>query len=121
MDVLSIVLAAYAITGCDTVSYPFRIGKKRALKVALQSTDILGPLAAYGDKHSETPLTKDILNSARLFYFALYGRKDFTGTLDELRCHLFITKKGDLRSLPCTEDAFELHLLGSLHQLAIFK
>lgn len=45
IDVQSVVLAAYTITGCDTVSYPFRIGKKRALKTALESGDILGPVA----------------------------------------------------------------------------
>lgn len=120
-DVQSVVLAAYTITGCDTVSYPFRIGKKRALKTALESADILGPVARYGEGDSDLTPTAVVLNSARAFYFALYGRKDFSGTLDELRCHLFITKKGDIRSLPCTEDAFQHHVKRGLHQLAIYK
>ena len=33
----------------------------------------------------------------------------------------FITKKGDLCSLPCTEDAFTLHAVRALHQLVIYK
>ena len=121
VDVQSEVLAAYTITGCDTVSYPFRIGKKRALKVALENTDILGPVARYGEADTNLTPTPEVFTSARMFYFALYSRKDFSGTLDELRCHLFITKKGDLRSLPCTEDAFEYHFLRGLHQLGIYK
>ena len=31
------------------------------------------------------------------------------------------TKKGDLRSLPCTEDAFTFHAQRALHQLVIYK
>lgn len=52
---------------------------------------------------------------------AIYGKKDFSGSLDELRCHLFQNKKGDLRSLPPTEDAFALHLTRALFQTIIWK
>ena len=41
VDIPSVVLTAYTITGCDTVSYPFRIGKKWALKCALENRDVL--------------------------------------------------------------------------------
>ena len=46
---------------------------------------------------------------------------DFKGNLDELRAYLFVTRKGDLRSLPPTEDAFRLHVLRSLYQIAVWK
>ena len=121
IDIQAVILAAYTITGCDTVSYPFRIGKKHALKVALENNDILEPMAAYRKPDTDLTPTAVVVNSARMFYFALYGRTDFSGTLDELRCHLFITKKGDLRCLPCTKDTFEHYLKRSLHQLAIYK
>ena len=42
------ILSAYALTGCDTVSYIFNCGKKRALKVALDCHEILEPFAEYG-------------------------------------------------------------------------
>ena len=78
-------------------------------------------MAAYGKPDTDLTPTAVVVNSARMFYFALYGRTDFSGTLDELRCHLFITKKGNLRCLPCIEDAFEHHLKRGLHQLDIYK
>jgi hypothetical protein len=36
----------------------------------------------------------------------------------ELRCHIFVTKKGDLLTLPPTEDAFEHHMKRGFHQYA---
>ena len=71
IDVNAVILAAYTITGCDTVSYPFRIGKKRALKVALENTDILEPLAAYGDPYTDLTPTAAVVNSARFFLLCL--------------------------------------------------
>ena len=118
---LKVVLTAYFITGCDTVSYPFRIGKKRALKCALKNRDVLETMANYGEPDGCLQPMPKVLQCARKFYFALYERRDCSGTLDELRCHLFITKKGDLRSLPCTEDAFTFHAQRALHQLVIYK
>ena len=44
-----------------------------------------------------------------------------TGSLNKLRCHLFMRSKSDIRSLPATEDAFHLHLLRALHQIAVCK
>ena len=121
VDIASVVLAAYTITGCDTVSYPFRIGKKRTLKCALENRDVLETMTKYGEPDGCLQPMQEVLQSIRRFYFALYGRRDYSGTLDELRCHFFITKKGDLRSLPCTKDAFTLHALRALHQLVIYK
>ena len=45
VGITSVVLTAYTITGCDTVSYPFCIGKKRALKCALENRDVLETMA----------------------------------------------------------------------------
>jgi len=120
-DITAMLLTTYILSGCDTVSYPFRIGKKRALKVTFECTEILGPLAEYGTHGKSLDVSTEVVSSARNFFLALYGNKEFSGTLDELRCHLFMTKKGDICSLPPTEDAFLLHLLRSLHQTTICK
>ena len=103
------------------MSYPFPIGKKRTLKCALENRDVLETITKYGEPDGCLQPMQKVLQSIRRFYFALYGRRDYSGTLDELRCHLFITKKGDLHSLPCTEDTFTLHTLRALHQLVIYK
>ena len=52
---------------------------------------------------------------------SLYDRNGFGGNLDALRAHLFANIKGDMRCLPPTEDAFQLHLRRALHQLAVCK
>ena len=121
VDITSVVLTAYTITGCDTVSYPFRIGKKRALKCTLENRDVLETMANYGEPDGCLQPMQEVLQSIRRLYFALYGRRDYSGMLDELQCHLFITKKGDLRSLLCTEDTFTFHAQRALHQLVIYK
>ena len=41
---------------------------------------------------------------------SLYESSDFSGHVDALRAHLFGNIKGDMRCLPPTEDAFQLHL-----------
>ena len=84
-------------------------------------TDVLETMTKYGEPDGCLQPMQEVLRSIRRFYFVLYGRRDYSGMLDELRCHLFITKKGDLCSLLCTDDAFTLHALSALHQLVIYK
>ena len=81
VDITSVVLAAYTITGCDTVSYPFCIGKKRTLKCALENRDVLETITKYGEPDGCLQPMQDVLQSVRRFYFALYGRHDYSGTL----------------------------------------
>ena len=38
-----------------------------------------------------------------------------------LRAHLWSSGKGDIRSLPPTEDAFKLHVYRALYQLSLYK
>jgi hypothetical protein len=71
------VVAVYTLPGCDTVAHPSKIGEKKTLKVALANTEVLGPLASYGDANL-MPISA-VENAARLLYCALYGRKDFVG------------------------------------------
>ncbi|KAG1706217.1 hypothetical protein GQR58_003741 [Nymphon striatum] len=112
---------AYALTGCDSVSYIFNCGKKRALKVALECDKILRPFAEYGMPELSIEMSEAIHESVCKYMCALYGKRDFSRTLDQLRCHLFRTKMSDIRSLPPTCDAFRLHLMRALYQLVIWK
>ena len=109
------LLAAYVITGCDTMSYPFRVGNKQALKATPKCLDCLGPLANYVHEQGNSHVEDDVISSAEQFFFALYGSKGIK------RFHLFPNKKGDIRCLPPTEDAFRLYLLRVFHQLTVCK
>ena len=116
-EVGATLLATYSLSGCDTVSYPYNRGKRRAAKVALDLVGHLPNLAQFGH---ESNVLDDHINEARVFWTHLYGRPGFA-SLDLLRQHLFSSSKSDLRLLPVTEDAFNLHVLRALYQLMIFK
>ena len=113
----SALLCGHVMSGCDTVSYPFRRGKKKAYKVVMSAAQDITALTTYGD--TDASLSDEGKKSARFFYLKLYG--NFDGNLDEVRVHAFSTTKGDLRCLPPTEDAFHCHMLRALFQILICK
>ena len=61
----------HALSGCDTVSYPYGKGKKSALKV-LMNTDIDGLQDALGEPDISQGQLKA---TAGAFFLALYGQK----------------------------------------------
>ncbi|KAJ8378401.1 hypothetical protein AAFF_G00242890 [Aldrovandia affinis] len=109
-DLSSMLLSTYMLTGCDTVSYLYRRGKKHAYKTAVDHLEDLLPLCRYGDPGESLDVKEDVVTAARQYMVSLYERSDFSGNLDALRAHLFGNIKGDMRYLPPTEDAFQLHL-----------
>lgn len=118
MKLTDSLLNCYVLSGCDSVSYPFRRGKKRAAKVALQHVD---KMPAFSSFTTDSSLHTDELTSeARSFFCDLYGRGEYA-SLDKLRAHLFASSRRDLRSLPPTEDAFYYHVLRSLCQISLYK
>ena len=76
-------------------------------------------LISFGDNGTFT-VTSDLIENARCFITSLYGKKSIQ-SLDLLREHVFANNKGDIRSLPPTEDSFKFHLLRALYQFTIFK
>ena len=89
--------------------------------MALKCLESLEPLVSYMYVQGDLEMEATVIDSAQKNLFALYGNKGFNGTINELRCHLFLNWKGDIRSLPATEDAFRFHVLWALHQLTICK
>ena len=63
----------YVFSGCDSVSYPFRIGKRKAAKVALRFKDLL-LLTSFG---ATIPLriTPELTDESKKYFIALYGQK----------------------------------------------
>jgi len=105
----SAILSAYALTGCDTVSYLFNCGKKRALKVALECDEILQPLTEYGTPESNTELSEAILHSATKYICALYGKKGFLGPWMSYVVNCFRPK--DQTSDPCHQQ--QMHFIST--------
>ena len=114
------LLATYVLSGCDTVSYPYRCGKKKAAQTALRMTGRFPAILAFGDQGCSWEMSSTIIKEARQYFVALCGHKGFE-SLDKLREHIFATTKSDLRVLPPTEDSFYHHVLRSLYQFALYK
>ena len=117
----SVLLSIHILTGCDTVSYIYRRGKKRVVDIAFQCMDELKSLADYGTSEILSPIGEDIFNAARVFFIKLYTTHDFNGDLNALRTHLFGKTNGNLRNLPPTENAFHFHVLRALNQMVVSK
>ena len=109
--ITSVLLSIYILTGCGTVSYPYHRGKKKAFETALYCKEQLKPLADYGVTGSALTINSNVLDTARFYFIRLYTSHDAKGDLSALRAHMFATTKGDLRSLPPTENAFYFHVL----------
>ena len=112
------LLSAFALTGCDTVSYPFRRGKKKAANIIFSSPLCL---EAFSEFEEMTPnIEGPVLDEARNFMTRLYNKENIS-SLNTLRQHIFAQNKSELRSLPPTEDAFKQHVLRALYQFRWWK
>ena len=67
----SLMLTTYSLTGCDSVSYIFSCGKKKALKITLECNEILKPLAEYRMPGSGTEISADVLEASVKFVFTV--------------------------------------------------
>ena len=82
-ELTAILLRVYVLSGCATVSYLFRRGKKKAAAVAIDMVGRLPNLAAYGSSEDFT-VTEAIKAEATLVLAALYGKRDHDCSLNTL-------------------------------------
>ena len=62
------LLTSYVLSGCDSVSYPFKRGKKRAFKIALRHVNKQPALSNF-IRHESTPSGKDqVISEVRNFF-----------------------------------------------------
>ena len=69
-ELTAILLCVYVLPGCDTVSYPFRRERKKAVAVAIDMVGRLPNLAAYGSSEDFT-VTEAIKAEATLVFVVL--------------------------------------------------
>ena len=74
---MDMLLATYVLTGCDTVSYPFRQGTEKAAKLALKSVGNFSSFASFGKVGASLELKPDVIEEAREFFVSLYGFAGF--------------------------------------------
>ena len=111
----------HALSGCDTTSYMYGIGKVTALKALNNgmSLKLMGTEDANMD---------DVVSEATSFISKCYGIKN-DGDMSEMRYALWSTKMANrkitsapkLKSLPPTADAFAQHVYRAHYQTMIWK
>ena len=107
-------LHMYAVTGCDTVSYPFNKGKLTALS-KLREGNFPELYSVVGE---ETAMLEDLLRRGQTFFAALYGQPKCTYS-NAVRYTIYTKKKGKpplVKSLPPTAKNLLLHMLRAHHQ-----
>ena len=110
-----ILLSVYCLTGCDTCSSFYSIGKKTVFKTLMQQADLFQGLSLLGNG----PLTKPVRHICTNFVGHLYGKPGCV-SLNQLRCEK-ARKKVVAKKLPPTENSFYLHLKRCCYQLMIWK
>lgn len=110
-----LLLFAYAITGCDTTSCFFGLGKNKAMEM-IQTSKEAQTQALVFTHHGVSK--EELRTNGEKFILNLYGLKRYTN-LNEARYFMFtrLTKRSKLRSnfdlakLPPTSEAAHEHLL----------
>lgn len=94
----------HSLTGCDTTSSLFKIGKKQAWEIYYKNCDSLNlhKFAKMGPEEG--------IQFARKFVSFLYKNKN-ANDLNEIRLNLTNQSKKPAQELPPTEDSFKLHVL----------
>jgi hypothetical protein len=106
--------AAHALSGCDTTSSLYKLGKKTAYSALTKNAEALQSLEAFDD-------VPKFLDAARRFVLFMHGKKTKNlNSLNDLRFMLATTTDKPATMLPPTEDAFEQHVLRAQYQVAVW-
>ena len=115
------LMAAHALTGCDTVASSHGIAKGTMLNILKKD---MYPLTLLGNLNANWD---DILKQSMRFTAACYGYPDYE-SLSDLRYKVWITKTGNrtttapkLCDLPPTNSAFEQNVKRAHMQTSIWK
>ena len=66
--ITSVLLSIYILSGCDTVSFQYKKGKKIVLKIALEMVHKLYPLGQCAEPGEGLAVTENIIQAARLLF-----------------------------------------------------
>ena len=111
------LLGLRALSGCDTMSYPFGKGKTSALKLLyIDIPGIYQVLGQPGATHAQ------LSEAADSFFLPLYGQKSCTA-MSDARDRFFRGRKKPqpLKKLQPTDANLQLHVLRSHLQMLLWK
>ena len=122
-DIIPSMLAAHALTGCDTVGAYFGIGKGTMLKVLKRNVRL--PLNMIGDVQADW---QDVISQATAFITTCHGQSK-AASLSEARINVWTARTGrsgatntpNLATLPPTTEAFSENVKRAHLQTFIWK
>jgi 5'-3' exonuclease len=119
-SVLSVLPVMYALTGCDTTSRIFGIGKSAAIKKASNNTNIHDNCLAFLEENADP---QHIIESGEKILVALYGGSSLE-KINTLRYRKWACKvisntftNVQVNTLPPTSDAAKYHSLRTYHKV----
>ena len=116
--VCSQLLGAHAITGCDTVSYPFGMGKASMLDT--EGGRLPGLFYGLGEEGASQ---EDLMAVGKQLFVALYGQPSGS-SMTQARYNLYTRKRGKpmrIMSLPPTDLNLFLHVKRAHLQMLLWK
>lgn len=119
------ILFYHAMTGCDTLSAPFRKGKKLSFKKLSNNDDLRKRVDVFNTSDSTAD---DVASAGEAFLMAMY-QPGSGKTLDEMRYNNYkrivakqpVYAKFDLGILPPTSSAARQHSLRVFHQVQLWR
>ena len=102
------LLGMHAVTGCDTVSYPFK--KEKLIALSKQQGDFPELYFIVGE---ETAKHEDLMRTGQNLFAALYVQQKCS-SVSTARYMIYTKKKGKpplVKSLPLTDENLLLHML----------
>lgn len=109
----------HALTGCDSTSGFFRIGKKKAWKAFVNDADAQDGVGNLG---TTFPPTRRTLRACERFICSLYTSSSKAGTTaDGVRYWIFCQKQQKSESLPPTSNSLYHHIERANYQAYVWK
>lgn len=100
------LLAIHCLTGCDTTSAFYKIGKRTAFDMLLKNINILAEIGNLPNLSEE-----EAIELSTRYVYTLYKNKNKDiNNLNEMRYFLTSTTNRSASELPPTDDAFKQHL-----------
>ena len=117
-DVCSVLLPFHALTGCDSVSFFKGKGKKKGLRLILDTKESFLTLAELGDS---LQLNDDVARTCERFVCRMYQPNNNISSINKLRYNIFCKTPVQNQNLPPCYDSLLQHLKRANFQTAVWK
>ncbi|KAL2104338.1 hypothetical protein ACEWY4_001206 [Coilia grayii] len=111
------LIGLHCFTGCDTVSSLYGVGKVKAVKTLLSSTEHCHTFQQMGKCFDVNP---HLYEPVEAFTCELYNLKGMK-SVNLARWHMFKSGKSAERSLPPNQDSLQQHIQRANYQAAIYR